>query len=237
MAREYSPRPLTPGVVTIWYRSPELLLGSRRYTRSIDLWSAGTILAELLLSEPILPGDSETEQLSLILKLLGSPTAEDMASLEALDCRDIHSWTPPTGRPSNLRRRFEKATERTLAVLRGLLTWNPRKRWTAKEALGDDRGGRYARMAADWWRESPRPVDRELLPTWPEVRNGDGVGMGKGGEREVAVGVEGKGDGEMGYVFDFGGDDCAGGASASGGKAGDGSDARRQRPSKRHKAW
>lgn len=234
MAREYSPGPLTPGVVTIWYRSPELLLGSRRYTRSIDLWSAGTILAELLLSEPILPGDSEIEQLSLILKLLGSPTRGDIASLATLECSDLRSWNPPTGRPSNLHRRFESATEHTLAVLNGLLTWSPRYRWTAKEALGDERGGRVAREAAEWWRESPRAVERELLPTWPEVRSGQG-----GKKREVVIGAEVKmEDDTMGYVFDFAGEDIPGGgrASVKGGDRGRG-DKKPQRPSKRHKAW
>ncbi|KAI9789100.1 MAG: hypothetical protein M1816_006350 [Peltula sp. TS41687] len=241
MAREYSSRPLTPGVVTIWYRSPELLLGSRRYTRSIDLWSAGTILAELLLSEPIMPGDSETEQLSMMVKLLGSPSAAEKASLEAVDCRDLRSWTPPAGRPSNLRRRFDKETQRTLTVLKGLLSWDPRERWTAKEALGDRRGGRFARQAADWWAESPRAVDAALLPTWPEVRNGEGVvGHRKRGERRGVVGVEakgkGKGDGDLGYVFDFAAGDGPAGASA-GGKAGDGREVKKHRPSKRHKAW
>lgn len=50
---------MTTQVVTLWYRAPELLLGSIRYGVGIDLWSAGCILAELLTGKPILPGRTE----------------------------------------------------------------------------------------------------------------------------------------------------------------------------------
>lgn len=49
----------TPKVVTLWYRSPELLLGERRYGSSVDMWSVGCMLGELLLHTPLLPGDTE----------------------------------------------------------------------------------------------------------------------------------------------------------------------------------
>jgi len=51
--------PLTSRVVTLWYRAPELLLGSTDYGAAIDLWSAGCILAELLVGKPIMPGRTE----------------------------------------------------------------------------------------------------------------------------------------------------------------------------------
>lgn len=51
--------PLTNRVVTLWYRSPELLLGATHYGVGIDLWSAGCILAELLAGRPIMPGRTE----------------------------------------------------------------------------------------------------------------------------------------------------------------------------------
>lgn len=65
---------LTTKVVTLWYRSPELLLGCTHYSFSIDLWSTGCIFAELLTNEPLLPGNTEMEQIKLIFKLLGSPS-------------------------------------------------------------------------------------------------------------------------------------------------------------------
>lgn len=56
----------TNRVVTLWYRAPELLLGSRCYSPSIDIWSAGCFLAELLMNKPLFPGDHEARQLELI---------------------------------------------------------------------------------------------------------------------------------------------------------------------------
>lgn len=52
-------QPLTSRVVTLWYRPPELLLGATDYGAAIDLWSAGCILAELLVGKPIMPGRTE----------------------------------------------------------------------------------------------------------------------------------------------------------------------------------
>ena len=55
LARKYNPsKQLTPVVVTLWYRAPELLLGMERYTKAIDIWSIGCIFAEMLLKEPFL---------------------------------------------------------------------------------------------------------------------------------------------------------------------------------------
>ncbi|KTW25868.1 hypothetical protein T552_03142 [Pneumocystis carinii B80] len=62
MAREYRDNGMTPRVVTIWYRSPELLFGKKNYTSSVDLWSVGCILGELMTSAPLFPGKDEAEQ-------------------------------------------------------------------------------------------------------------------------------------------------------------------------------
>ncbi|KAI3460462.1 hypothetical protein Pfo_017125 [Paulownia fortunei] len=62
-------RPLTSRVVTLWYRAPELLLGSTDYGIGIDLWSAGCLMAEMLAGRPIMPGRTEVEQLHRIFKL------------------------------------------------------------------------------------------------------------------------------------------------------------------------
>lgn len=69
-------QPLTSRVVTLWYRPPELLLGSTDYEVTVDLWSTGCILAELFTGKPIMPGRTEVEQLHKIFKLCGSPSEE-----------------------------------------------------------------------------------------------------------------------------------------------------------------
>ncbi|CAH8284154.1 unnamed protein product [Eruca vesicaria subsp. sativa] len=69
-------QPLTSRVVTLWYRPPELLLGSTDYGVTADLWSTGCILAELFTGKPLLPGRTEVEQMHKIFKLCGSPSEE-----------------------------------------------------------------------------------------------------------------------------------------------------------------
>lgn len=65
---------MTPIVVTLWYRSPELLLGERHYTSQLDIWSVGCIMAELWTKRAILKGATPQMQLDLICQLCGSIT-------------------------------------------------------------------------------------------------------------------------------------------------------------------
>ncbi|KAJ3410941.1 kinase subunit of RNA polymerase II carboxy-terminal domain kinase I [Chytridiales sp. JEL 0842] len=78
LARSLSPQRMdyTNRVITLWYRPPELLLGSTQYGVEIDLWSAGCIMAEMLLKKPIFPGVDEISQLEQIWKICGTPTEE-----------------------------------------------------------------------------------------------------------------------------------------------------------------
>lgn len=62
-------RPLTSRVVTLWYRAPELLLGTTDYGTGIDLWSAGCLLAEMFAGRPIMPGRTEVRSVKLFVKL------------------------------------------------------------------------------------------------------------------------------------------------------------------------
>jgi serine/threonine protein kinase len=65
---------MTPTVVTLWYRAPELLFGSKIQTTGIDIWSLACIFGELLLHKPLLPGNSELNQIDLIINLFGTPS-------------------------------------------------------------------------------------------------------------------------------------------------------------------
>lgn len=216
MSVHFSRRPMTPGVVTIWYRAPELLLGTNRYTLAIDLWSAGLIIGELLLQEPVLPGETPIQQLSLIVKLIGTPSKEDITALAAIGCPELVRWqrdAMPSGRVENLERRFgDVSTEATVKFLMGLLRWDAQERWTASEALGKSKS-RASADAVDWWKESPRAVEREMLPTFPEVRNQGEASSTKSMEmpdRSRAGrkhGVDDAGGKDFGgYSFDFGND-------------------------------
>jgi mitogen-activated protein kinase 15 len=72
---------LTDYVATRWYRAPEILLGSNKYTKGVDMWSMGCILAELLLGKPFFPGTSTLNQMDRVMEIAGRPTAEDIESI------------------------------------------------------------------------------------------------------------------------------------------------------------
>lgn len=67
---------MTAYVATRWYRAPEVMLSFHRYTRAIDVWSVGCILAEMLGRRFLFPGKNFLNQIELILRLLGTPSEE-----------------------------------------------------------------------------------------------------------------------------------------------------------------
>jgi cyclin-dependent kinase 12/13 len=74
-------QPMTSRVVTLWYRPPELLLGSTDYGVGVDLWSAGCILAELLAGRPIMPGRTEVSNSMLICLIISLKCLETVFNL------------------------------------------------------------------------------------------------------------------------------------------------------------
>ncbi|XP_020271872.1 probable serine/threonine-protein kinase At1g54610 [Asparagus officinalis] len=88
-------RPLTSRVVTLWYRAPELLLGTTDYGIGIDLWSAGCLLAEMFIGRPIMPGRTEVEQLHRIFKQCGSSPEDYWRKLKlSTNVRPPHLYKP-----------------------------------------------------------------------------------------------------------------------------------------------
>lgn len=67
---------LTDYIATRWYRAPEVILSWRQYTGAIDVWSVGCILAELIKRRPLLPAQTEQEQMMMITNLVGKPDAK-----------------------------------------------------------------------------------------------------------------------------------------------------------------
>ncbi|KAF3083452.1 cyclin-dependent protein kinase [Orbilia oligospora] len=134
-------------VVTIWYRAPELLLGSRHYTAAIDLWAVGCIFAELLALRPIFKGEEakmdskktvpfQRNQMQKIIEILGTPTKErwpsitqlpeypQMAPFKPYIC-SLETWYQQVGATNKL----------GYELLSGLLEFDPVKRLTAQQAL------------------------------------------------------------------------------------------------------
>ena len=64
-----------------YYRAPELIFGATDYTSAIDVWSGGCVFAECVIGQPLFPGESAVDQLVEIIKVLGTPTKEEIASM------------------------------------------------------------------------------------------------------------------------------------------------------------
>lgn len=108
---------LTDYVATRWYRAPEILLGSNKYTKGVDMWSLGCILAELLLGKPVFPGTSTLNQIDRVLELIGRPSQED---IDAIDCplaQTMLESIPPT-KPKKFRDVFPNASDDALDLLK-----------------------------------------------------------------------------------------------------------------------
>lgn len=69
---------LTDYVATRWYRAPEILIASKKYTKGIDMWSLGCILGEMLLEKPLFPGSSTINQVERIMTTLPPPSPEGL---------------------------------------------------------------------------------------------------------------------------------------------------------------
>jgi mitogen-activated protein kinase 15 len=111
---------LTDYVATRWYRAPEILLGSNKYTKGVDMWSLGCILAELLLGKPVFPGTSTLNQLDRVMELIGRPSPDD---IDAIDCPLAQTMLEslPQTKPKRLRDVFPTASDDSLDLLKNLL--------------------------------------------------------------------------------------------------------------------
>ena len=74
---------LTDYVATRWYRAPEIILGSTSYTKAVDMWALGCIVAEMFIGKPLLPGSSTNDQLERILDICGKPSDRAIASMKS----------------------------------------------------------------------------------------------------------------------------------------------------------
>lgn len=127
-------RPYTKEVLTLWYRSPELILGVEAYSTGIDMWSVGCIMAELYLLKAPFRGDSEVGQLFEIFQVLGSPSVSSLPGYK--DMPNFNSDFP-YWKGSGLFKLMEKSRidNKGLDLLSKLLCLNPIERITAREAL------------------------------------------------------------------------------------------------------
>lgn len=134
---------MTEYVATRWYRAPEVMLTASKYSKSIDIWSCGCILAELLLKRPIFPGKDYKSQLILIFQFLGTPPVEELMKLPNKRARQYilqdlpHYSLEMCGlNPTNLVKIFgTNCNPLAIDLLLKMLKFDPSKRLTVSECL------------------------------------------------------------------------------------------------------
>ncbi|EGR34708.1 hypothetical protein IMG5_003410 [Ichthyophthirius multifiliis] len=130
-------RPLTSVVVTLWYRAPEILFGDRNYSFKSDVWSAGCFMAELLLSEPLFNGKTESNQIEQIYDKCGAPDPEQWIGLtQCKNWKELQAkkeYEPQL--TSYMRSKIPDIDSATLDYLSALLVINPEDRLDSKQAL------------------------------------------------------------------------------------------------------
>ncbi|KAM7540642.1 hypothetical protein Aperf_G00000024230 [Anoplocephala perfoliata] len=125
---------LTEYVATRWYRAPEIMLTSKVYTKAIDLWSIGCILAEMYSNRVLFPGKHYIDQLKMILEVLGSPHQDDLNSISNTKAR-MYLEQLPKRQKIPWQQLFPFADPKGLDLLDRLLCFAPSRRITVEEAL------------------------------------------------------------------------------------------------------
>lgn len=135
LARNFSfpSRNYTHEVVTLWYRPPEILLGTQRYSTSLDMWSLGCIFAEISAVKPLFPGECEISQLFKIFEIIGTPNNKNWPGVN--DFPHYKAVFPQWSFDLEKLREMSGLDENGLDVLKEILRYPPERRLTAKGAL------------------------------------------------------------------------------------------------------
>ena len=109
-----------------YYRAPELIFGATEYTTQVDVWSTGCVIAELVLGQPIFPGESASDQLVEIIKILGTPTQTEILEMNP----EYNEFKLPNIRAYPWQKVFKNriVTDEYIDLLTNLLCYEPNKR-------------------------------------------------------------------------------------------------------------
>ncbi|CAH0728330.1 unnamed protein product, partial [Brenthis ino] len=154
LARLYWPdggRPYSHQVATRWYRAPELLYGARYYSEKVDVWAVGCIIAEMITKQPLFAGESDIEQLAIVLQRLGTPTEETWPNHSELP--DYHKITFPESSPLPWSELLPGVDDDAIHLIKSFILYDAQKRISAKEALKHP-----------WFLTRPLPASLDEMP-------------------------------------------------------------------------
>ncbi|XP_015916105.1 cyclin-dependent kinase 20 [Parasteatoda tepidariorum] len=152
-------------VATRWYRSPELLYGSRSYNEAVDLWAIGCIFGEMLNKFPLFRGENDIEQLCLVLQTLGTPSEEIWP--EMVDLPDYNKISFPEYNPIPWEKLFPDATIAARDLLQQFLVYPSDKRIKADQALIHNYIFEYPRPCCECDLPKPSLNKHGFLPNIP----------------------------------------------------------------------
>lgn len=138
----------TNRVITLWYRPPELLLGTTKYGPEVDMWGCGCVLAELFNKSAIFQGQNELEQLDAIFKIMGTPNTDRWPNLFEMPWFFMVMPQQSTRYPNVFQDKFSSIipSQACIRLVEGLLSYDQTKRLTASQAL-----------QSEYFKELPKP--------------------------------------------------------------------------------
>jgi len=131
---EESASVLTDYVATRWYRAPEILLGSTSYTKAVDMWAVGCIVAEMFTGKPLLPGTSTMNQLEKILEVTGSPSEVDIKAINSSFAATMLNSLPKSQK-KDMKVLMKDAPAEAIDMVIKLMDFNPETRLDINGAL------------------------------------------------------------------------------------------------------
>uniref|UniRef100_A0A8D0GMY8 cyclin-dependent kinase n=1 Tax=Sphenodon punctatus TaxID=8508 RepID=A0A8D0GMY8_SPHPU len=120
-------------VVTLWYRPPDVLLGSSEYSTQIDMWGVGCIFFEMASGRPLFPGSTVEDELHLIFRLLGTPSQETWPGITSND--EFRNYNFPKYKPQPLINHAPRLDSEGIELIAKFLQYESKKRISAEEAM------------------------------------------------------------------------------------------------------
>ncbi|XP_048659151.1 mitogen-activated protein kinase 12-like isoform X3 [Marmota marmota marmota] len=125
---------MTGYVVTRWYRAPEVILNWMRYTQTVDIWSVGCIMAEMITGKILFKGNDHLDQLKEIMKVTGTPPAEFVQKLQSAEAKNYMKGLPELEK-KDFASVLTNASPLAVDLLEKMLVLDAEQRVTAAEAL------------------------------------------------------------------------------------------------------
>ena len=135
--RMFSKPPFTEYISTRWYRAPECILTDGYYNYKIDIWGLGCVFFELLTLRPLFPGDDEIDEINKINAILGSPSQELFEKFKK-NSSHINEFNFEFQNGSGIKSFLSHISSSTIDLINKMLTYDPDKRFTAKECLNHE---------------------------------------------------------------------------------------------------